>query len=238
MNREEFMAKLKALLGDIPADEREEALQYYEDYFDDAGADNEAEVIRELESPQRVAAMIKNDLKHTGNDGEFTENGYEQEWASKKEVPQRKGYSYQSGQTGEYSYEASQGRNDKLVKIALIVLIALIGCPVVIPVGVGIFGVIAGLLIAAVCFFAALVIASLAVVLAGFVVAVTGIGVGIAIHSFSTCSTFDGRDWIDPDRAWSTGNIIYRKALHCNVSGDVSVYRETVPEAVSQKGGV
>ena len=38
MNREEFMAKLKALLGDIPADEREEALQYYEDYFDDAGA--------------------------------------------------------------------------------------------------------------------------------------------------------------------------------------------------------
>lgn len=47
----------------------------------------------------------------------------------------------------------------------------------------GIFGVIAGLLIAAVCFFAALVIASLAVVLAGFVVAVTGIGVGIAIHS-------------------------------------------------------
>ena len=71
MNREEFMAKLKALLGDIPADEREEALQYYEDYFDDAGADNEAEVIRELESPQRVAAMIKNDLKHTGNDGEL-----------------------------------------------------------------------------------------------------------------------------------------------------------------------
>ena len=237
MNREEFMAKLKALLGDIPADEREEALQYYEDYFDDAGADNEAEVIRELESPQRVAAMIKNDLKHTGNDGEFTENGYEQEWASKKEVPQRKGYSYQSGQTGEYSYEASQGRNDKLVKIALIVLIALIVCPVVIPVGVGIFGVIAGLLIAAVCFFAALVIASLAVVLAGFVVAVTGIGVGIAIHSVPG-STFDGRDWIDPDRAWSTGNIIYRKALHCNVSGDVSVYRETVPEAVSQKGGV
>ena len=132
-----------------------------------------------------MAAMIKNDLKHTGNDGEFTENGYEQEWASKKEVPQRKGYSYQSGQTGEYSYEASQGRNDKLVKIAR----------------------------------------------------------GDRDrrrnrHSFSTCSTFDGRDWIDPDRAWSTGNIIYRKALHCNVSGDVSVYRETVPEAVSQKGGV
>ena len=106
-----------------------------------------------------------------------------------------------------------------------------------IPVGVGIFGVIAGLLIAAVCFFAALVIASLAVVLAGFVVAVTGIGVGIAIHSVPAVLLMAGIGF-DPDRAWSTGNIIYRKALHCNVSGDVSVYRETVPEAVSQKGGV
>ena len=215
MNREEFMAKLKALLGDIPADEREEALQYYEDYFDDAGADNEAEVIRELESPQRVAAMIKNDLKHTGNDGEFTENGYEQEWASKKEVPQRKGYSYQSGQTGEYSYEASQGRNDKLVKIALIVLIALIVCPVFCSTG----DCIAGSRTCRIC-------------------SRSDRDRRRNRHSFSTCSAFDGRDRIDPDRAWSTGNIIYRKALHCNVSGDVSVYRETVPEAVSQKGGV
>ena len=148
MNREEFMAKLKALLGDIPADEREEALQYYEDYFDDAGADNEAEVIRELESPQRVAAMIKNDLKHTGNDGEFTENGYEQEWASKKEVPQRKGYSYQSGQTEEYSYEASQGRNDKLVKIALIVLAGFVVAVTGIGVGIAIHSVPAVLLMA------------------------------------------------------------------------------------------
>ena len=59
MNREEFMAKLKALLGDIPAEEREEALQYYEDYFDDAGADNEAEVIREsLPLPQKEAVSF------------------------------------------------------------------------------------------------------------------------------------------------------------------------------------
>ena len=67
------MAKLKALLGDIPADEREAALQYHsEDYFDDAGADNEAEVDPGSWRVPSVAAMIKNDLKHTGNDGEFT----------------------------------------------------------------------------------------------------------------------------------------------------------------------
>ncbi len=236
MNREEFMAKLKALLGDIPADEREEALQYYEDYFDDAGADNEAEVIRELESPQRVAAMIKNDLKHTGNDGEFTENGYEQEWASKKEVPQRKVIPTRVDRQESTLMRHRKAGTTKLGKIALIVLIALIVCPVVIPVGVGFW-----------CDCRASDRSSLLFCSTGDCIAgsrtcrICSRGDRDRRrnrHSFSTCSTFDGRDWIDPDRAWSTGNIIYRKALHCNVSGDVSVYRETVPEAVSQKGGV
>ena len=41
MNRSEFMAGLRKLLVSIPEDEREEALQYYEDYFEDAGPENE-----------------------------------------------------------------------------------------------------------------------------------------------------------------------------------------------------
>ena len=192
MNREEFMTTLKKLLGDIPADERAEALQYYEDYFEDAGAENEAEVIRELESPQRVAATIKHDLNHDGSDGVFTENGYEETWTSRKEVPQRQGYHYQDGQSGYDSYETSQPRTSKALKIVLIVLIALAVFPVVIPVAVGLFCAAAGLLIAAVSFFAALVIASLAVVFAGAIVAVAGIGTGIAIHSIPAAMVMGG----------------------------------------------
>ena len=37
MNRIEFMTELAALLQDISAEERIEAMQYYNDYFDDAG---------------------------------------------------------------------------------------------------------------------------------------------------------------------------------------------------------
>ena len=48
MNRAQFMEQLKKLLADIPVDERDEALDYYESYFDDAGPENEAAVIREL----------------------------------------------------------------------------------------------------------------------------------------------------------------------------------------------
>ena len=52
MNRVEFMAELERLLADLPEDERQAAVQYYADYFADAGAENEAEVIRELGSPE------------------------------------------------------------------------------------------------------------------------------------------------------------------------------------------
>ena len=43
MTRVEFMNELRALLWDLSVEEREEALQYYNDYFDDAGAENEAD---------------------------------------------------------------------------------------------------------------------------------------------------------------------------------------------------
>ena len=40
MNRARFIKELERLLLDLPAGERKEALQYYNDYFDDAGPEN------------------------------------------------------------------------------------------------------------------------------------------------------------------------------------------------------
>ena len=48
MNRKEYMERLEQLLLVLPEEEREEALQYYNDYFDDAGVENEDRVIRDL----------------------------------------------------------------------------------------------------------------------------------------------------------------------------------------------
>lgn len=91
MNRIEFMNQLKDLLREISAEEREEALQYYEDYFADAGEEHEAEVIRELGSPQKVAATIKADLKCGSTDaGLFTECGYEDERFTAKATPAKR----------------------------------------------------------------------------------------------------------------------------------------------------
>lgn len=53
MNRVEFMESLSRLLQDIPEEDRIDALKYYNDYFDDAGSENEQNVIEELESPEK-----------------------------------------------------------------------------------------------------------------------------------------------------------------------------------------
>ena len=81
MSRIEFMRELEGLLSDIPIEERNEAIQYYNDYFEDAGKDHEEEIIKELVSPVRIAGIIKADLNLSGeeheNRGYFTEKGYQ-----------------------------------------------------------------------------------------------------------------------------------------------------------------
>ena len=63
-------------LSDISQAERDEALQYYNDYLDDAGIENEESAIRALGSPIQVAANIKEGLKEGNEAGEFMENGF------------------------------------------------------------------------------------------------------------------------------------------------------------------
>lgn len=65
MNRVGFMETLSRLLQDIPEEDRIDALKYYNDYFDDAGSENEQNVIEELESPEKVAMKIKADREDT-----------------------------------------------------------------------------------------------------------------------------------------------------------------------------
>lgn len=78
MNRSEFMKELEYLLQDIPQEDKEDALAYYQDYLEEAGEAHEAEALREFGSPERVAAMIRAELDGSLNEGgEFTETGYQ-----------------------------------------------------------------------------------------------------------------------------------------------------------------
>ena len=62
MNKDEFLRQLEVLLSGISQEERTEALAFYRSYFEDAGEANEAKILEELESPQKVADSIIKDL--------------------------------------------------------------------------------------------------------------------------------------------------------------------------------
>ena len=68
MDRAEFLNRLEAQLLDVPQAEREEALQYYEDYLNDAGDAGDFDILQELGTPEEVADSIRNGLRQDSSD--------------------------------------------------------------------------------------------------------------------------------------------------------------------------
>lgn len=66
MNKNVFLSQLEKLLSDLPEEERREAMEYYVEYFDEAGPDKECDVLKEFGSPQEVADRIHEELAEKG----------------------------------------------------------------------------------------------------------------------------------------------------------------------------
>lgn len=58
MKKQEFFDALRRALSGLPMDERDNVMQYYEDYFLDAEGESEEEIIRGLGDPQKIADDI------------------------------------------------------------------------------------------------------------------------------------------------------------------------------------
>lgn len=58
MSREEYLRALSRELRRLPKDEYEKAMDYYVEYFEDAGPEKEQAIIAELGAPRDVAAQI------------------------------------------------------------------------------------------------------------------------------------------------------------------------------------
>lgn len=153
MNREIFLKELEELLKDLPAEERENAMIYYSDYFDDAGVENEARVIEELGSPQKVAKMIYSDyeaLKGKPEDKPFEvarESDIKEDQQAKDKEQRRNQYNNENRFGGRYEgrqYRKKQNSQNTGLWILIIVL----SFPIWIPVIATVFGLTIGFLCA------------------------------------------------------------------------------------------
>lgn len=167
MNRIEFMTELASLLQDIPAEERRDAMQYYNDYFDDAGEDQEQQVIDELESPQKVAEKIKADMT-----GEAERQSGQQASGSFEGTYQQTKETHPGQQAGGQTFFSGSGRTWKII---LIVVIGLCALPVILPAVLGILGAALGVVLAVFGFFLGLVLAAACILIAGIALIIAGI---------------------------------------------------------------
>lgn len=184
MNKQEFIRELRKELQDIPSKEREEAVQYYEEYFDEAGEENEEDVIRELGSPARIAAMIRRDAfildeetkeeKNVetesawtyGSSGEETSDRNEYTYTDTTKSPGADGYVHYEQTAGgenwkEKADEFFSGEN-RGIKIA----VAAILCVILIPVLIDVAGLILGFLVSVAVIMAVPLIIGIALVIA------------------------------------------------------------------------
>lgn len=191
MNRMEFMAELERLLADMPEEERQAAVQYYADYFADAGEANEADVIRELGSPEKVAESIKADYYGTQfNEADYERKDYMEKYGQRSadgNIGGQAGPGAGSGRdrsgNGAGSAYGGAGKSrpwtSNTLKIILIIAIAVVLWPVTLGIALAVFGIAA----AVVCFFAALVITAVSIMIAGGCTVIVGLVAVAAVPS-------------------------------------------------------
>lgn len=166
MNRIEFMTELAALLQDVPVEERKEAMQYYNDYFDDAG-EEEKDVVKELGSPEKVAENIKKDL---GIQTEIASGGAQNTGAN------HTGAQDAGAQNNGTQNVGTQEQSNHIWKIVLIVLVVILGLPLLLGIGGGVLGLLAGII--ATVF--SVILTAVLVVVSGVLAVVSGIALLIA----------------------------------------------------------
>ncbi|MDR1800388.1 MAG: DUF1700 domain-containing protein [Lachnospiraceae bacterium] len=195
MNRNEFLRELGEYLTGIPSDEKQNALRFYEDYFDDAGAENEANVIEELKSPKKLAEAIIADIMGTEppiQDG--SEEGLVLYKSSTKGKYHYTGEAYAGTSGGNNGNGADKAagkegtsagnsgtphvpphRMSGVALIFMILGIIFIGIPIVLPIACAIFVTILCILISLIAVLISLVAAALAIMVSGVALFILGI---------------------------------------------------------------
>lgn len=129
MNRREFMNRLEQLLQGLSEDEKKDALQYYEDYFEDAGPACEQDVIRNLGSPDNVAKTIWEDARQT-------------EWSQANYNGDSVNYQ-QNGNYEKLNYQNQKKKESNWI----IIIILLVTSPITIPAIFSVLGAILSFII-------------------------------------------------------------------------------------------
>lgn len=176
MKKTEFIEQLNELLQEVEEEEKEEALEYYKDYLEEAGISDDTEMPESFGTPQRVAQTVKDGLSGKFEEkAEFTERGFRNFEEKRNQVDSFGGViksEDRAYQNKEKEYEEQKHKRRMGLGIILLIIAAVVvGGPVAISV----------LAVLLVLFFCGVI-----VTLAG-VIAATTVGVSLLITGAILC---------------------------------------------------
>lgn len=126
MNKYEFLSRLRSALSSLSKEEREAAMSYYEEFFSDAGEENEQAVIASLGTPEELAkSIITENAKDNPEEGDAA--GFGASGFTPPPTPAQKANRWTGAQ------------------IALVVILAVLSSPIWLGLLAAVFGIIVGL---------------------------------------------------------------------------------------------
>lgn len=221
MNRSEFIARLEQALRNMPEEERRRAVEYYENYFDEAGVENEADVLDTLGAPEKVAADILREFRDVNSPAGAAQNE-------------------KSGGTRRQTWKNRFSAMDRGQKL-LVLMLAAVALVCVVPVALGVIGGVGGLLIGLICAVAAVFLIAPILDFVAWVCAI--VFAAMAVYFAVTAVTADalflaGLALISAAFGiwfWKLTVYLFRKVFPALLNGIVGLFRRVVHP--NEKGG-
>ena len=163
MTKDEYLSILQNNLRNMPAEEVQNIIRYYREYFEDAGEENTEKVMEELGTPESLAQKAS----YENEDTDFFQNKYAQSDSQ---------YQYAKGNMRGGMQKEKSG----VGKVLLIVLVV-IGSPVWLAFAIAALAVLFGVMVAVVSVLFAFVVTCVALIASG--IFAMGVGfVGMFTH--------------------------------------------------------
>lgn len=166
MDKYDFIKRLDDALAPLSESERESALSYYKELFEDAGSEKESELIEHLGSPESIAESI------------IRESGMVLNAENNSDKTEEKEFDADELNHKDKKYHEKKRDN---TTILLIVLVILLTSPVWAGVAAGALGVIIAIVVAVFALLAAFAITGIALLGTGISLLFTSIGAGILL---------------------------------------------------------
>lgn len=194
MTRNEYMEQLKKYLKRLPKEDYDNAIEYFSEYFDEAGPENEQQVMKELGEPKEAAReLLLNLLQESVGDGKDSNAEEAKALPSAGSYSGENSHAYNRTDSGNRSTKGQskpEGKKRSPGKIILLAFLVICASPVSIALLIAGLAVLAAVVVVIAAVIFSMAVTSVSAVAGGILLA--GIGVTLIAKSVAAACMMAG----------------------------------------------